>query len=751
MDQIRDDATPWLYLTPYVGCLALVGALLFWIGTRRSRTAAAHAFLFWLAVQATLIVAFIGELRAPDLSSKLFWDNVQWLLLPLLVAAGTLFAFRYAGSKAGVTRLATWLSGGVAAICVVSLLIAQFSSSARATARIQYSGRVPTLLYDWSAFDHAVALASYVSLLACVARLWSSSRGQTRRHRGRTWIAIFALLLPTLLSSLAYTGLHPFGQRDVSPIAFTLGAALIFWGVVRHELFDILPIARVAVLEVIPDAVLVLDDLARVVDANAAAQRLLDGRALEGTHASELIPALRELSSMDIGSHERRISHAQRQLVVRVVPLASEANRSLGCAVVLRDVTDVERLNSELEARVRERTAEVLSAKERLEQSEAMLRAVFDGTNTLIGLLDAEGKLLAANRVALELSGTTPESVIGRPFADTAWWSHDQVARNTVQRAIERARVGEMVRFETTHRAADGDLRTIDFLLTPFRDPSGEVVWLIPEGRDVTDLKLAERRQAELTRKLGHAERLESLGRMATGVAHDFNNLLVVVSGNVELLLMQLERDPAAQELLQELRVAVESASALTRQLLLFGRKPSGDLEPLQVDARLRGLATMLRRLTSSGTQLQIDCAAGEAEVQIENGQYEQIVVNLLMNAQQALGDRGNIAIRTCVRYFSEAPPAAVSPLPAQGRYLVTSVSDDGSGMPPEVIEHVFEPFFTTKQTGTGLGLATVYAIATRARGLICLRSGAGVGTVVEVLLPVFEKLAESRATHARL
>jgi PAS domain S-box-containing protein len=737
-----------VYTLPYLLSFGATVFLVILITNQRSQSAAVRPFLTWVLAAAACTLGYLFELRAPDLSGKVFWDTIQWLPIPPLVSGIAVFAFRYAGEgrRAWWVAQAAFLSTGAAVLAIV--WSASFGEL-RKSARVEYSDAVPGLVYDFTGLDHVATAVSYTWLVVGVLRLWSARRIQRAGYRRQATLVLLGVAVPAAIALLAFTPIRILGQRDVMPLAFAIGSAFVFWGIYRHHLFDLVPIARVAVLEAIRDPVLVVDSFERIVDANRAARAFLSGQDLVGKQLGELLPSLSAADLDDETARGRMVRAHERALVASLVPVPDENGRRIARAVVLRDVTEVERLNAELERRVAERTAELLRATEDLRESEAKLRAVFNGTNTLIGLVDVNGNLVAVNRTALTLVGATAEQVLGRPFAEGPWWAHDPEERRKLERALVSARAGATQQFETTHAVPSGEPRSIDFRLTPYRDEAGNVEWLIPEGRDITQLKETERQQGALARRLEHGERLESLGRLAGGVAHDFNNLLSVIAGNAELLVAELPADSPGLELLADIQKAATSAGSLTRQLLAFSKERPQEDAALELDARLSALSELLRRLIGSGVVLDVERGAPGAWARIGGGHFEQIVINLLVNAKQAMHERGSVRIVTSVRRHELAPEDSVGPFRGAGSYVVTSVSDDGPGIEPSVRDKIFEPFFTTKEDGTGLGLATVYALTTGAGGFICLRSARGAGTTVEVHLPQVEP-ARAGTTRAK-
>jgi signal transduction histidine kinase len=253
----------------------------------------------------------------------------------------------------------------------------------------------------------------------------------------------------------------------------------------------------------------------------------------------------------------------------------------------------------------------------------------------------------------------------------------------------------------------------------------------------------ADRKRAE--EQLRQAQKMEAVGQLAGGVAHDFNNLLMVINGNCELALADLAPNDPNRDLIEEIRQSGEKAALLTRQLVAFGRKQL--LAPIVLD--LNDLATnmdkMLRRLIGEDIELVTDLDDGIGPVKADPGQIEQILLNLAVNARDAMPAGGRLTLQTRSVEFVD-PSRQLDPAAAPGRYVMLAVTDTGCGMDRETQAHIFEPFFTTKEVGkgTGLGLATVYGIVHQSSGYIVTESEVGHGTTFRIYLPAVREVARS-------
>jgi signal transduction histidine kinase len=281
------------------------------------------------------------------------------------------------------------------------------------------------------------------------------------------------------------------------------------------------------------------------------------------------------------------------------------------------------------------------------------------------------------------------------------------------------------------NRTKQGNLLTEDVVIAPVRDDAGVIRNYVAVKRDISQ-------ELALERQLFGAQKLESVARLAGGIAHDFNNVLTVILSCADALRRDLaDGAPEAQEEVEEVRVAAERARDLTRQLLAFARRQVIEPVPLDLNALLLKNERLLRRLLTEDIALRIAVAPAVGTILCDPSQMEQILLNLAVNARDAMPKGGELTIEAANLDVTEAY-AALYPGIRPGPHVRLAVHDTGAGMPPEVLEHIFEPFFTTKELGrgTGLGLATVYGIVRQSDGFVRVESAMGHGTTFEMLFP---------------
>jgi two-component system, cell cycle sensor histidine kinase and response regulator CckA len=324
------------------------------------------------------------------------------------------------------------------------------------------------------------------------------------------------------------------------------------------------------------------------------------------------------------------------------------------------------------------------------------------------------------------------------------WWiarihpDDNERVNGVVYRAIKQ---GQLDKWEVEYRfhRGDGSWATVLERGTVLRGDDGRPVRCIGTVTDVSD-------RAELASQLRQAQKMEAVGQLAGGIAHDFNNLLTAISCNVELLLDATDPTDARRDDILQIREAATRAATLTRQLLAFSRRQVLQPMPLDLNGTVTSMERMLRRVIGGDVRLRTKLDTTLPPVYADAGQMEQVVMNLVLNARDAMREGGNILVTTATATLRSAMQhrfGALSP----GRYVVLAVRDFGSGISPDVYEHLFEPFFTTKSQGkgTGLGLATVHGIVIQSGGQIVVESVEGEGTVFSVYLPAFSGTAPER------
>jgi len=487
-----------------------------------------------------------------------------------------------------------------------------------------------------------------------------------------------------------------------------------------------------------PDGIYFKDSNLRYLRANASFARTIgtfDPSELVGRRLSEVLDGKAEAVAAE---EEDRHVLRERQPILDMIrqhqrsgrayfmsetkaPIKSKSGDAIGIVGISRDVTE------------RVRTTEALRESEALlQQQTRILNSILDGMGDGVVVTARDGRTLLLNKEASRLLGVTQRDVPASAWPQTyGLYLNDGVTLLPVeQNPLRRAMDGEpLVQLEICVRNAVVAGAVVAITATPLKDPSGEVTGAIALLRDVTQ-------QRNLEQQLAQSQKMEAIGQLAGGVAHDFNNLLTVIVGCSELALEDFERNDPRRQNVDEVLAAARHAALLTQQLLAFSRRQVIQPRPLQLNDIVQGMNNMLRRLIGNHIQLSTVLRPELSLVTADQSQLEQVVLNLVVNARDAMADGGALRVETeeDVLSASAALELGVNP----GRFVVLTVTDTGTGMSEETRKRLFEPFFTTKEVGkgTGLGLSTVYGIVHQNGGVIRVNSEPGQGTEFRILLP---------------
>jgi two-component system cell cycle sensor histidine kinase/response regulator CckA len=368
-----------------------------------------------------------------------------------------------------------------------------------------------------------------------------------------------------------------------------------------------------------------------------------------------------------------------------------------------------------------------------LQESEERFRATFEQAAVGIAHVGIDGHFLRVNRWLCEKLGYTREELLAQSFQEITHPADLEADLENVRRML----TGEIQAYsmEKRYLRKDGSAAWIALTVSLTRDAEGRPKYFISVIEDIEPRRRAEEQAARLRNQLEQAQKMDSVGQLAGGIAHDFNNLLTAILGYCELILS--DEDTSHRSELEEIKQAGERAAALTRQLLAFSRKQVFQLELLDLNTVVANMETMLRRLIGEDVRLTSKLSSEIGRVKADRSQIEQVLLNLAVNARDAMPGGGVLQIETSNVDVDEALAEADAPN-ARGRFVVLTVSDTGCGMDTETQRRVFEPFFTTKPKGkgTGLGLATIYGIVKQSDGFVSFSSEPQKGTSFRVYLP---------------
>lgn len=384
------------------------------------------------------------------------------------------------------------------------------------------------------------------------------------------------------------------------------------------------------------------------------------------------------------------------------------------------------------------------------------LDAILSNTTMSIFMMDDRQHCVFMNRAAEKLTGYTFEETQGRPLHDVIHHTHPDGRHFPIEDCeIDRAFPEDhQTQGEETFVHKDGSFYPVGFTASPMKDESGKTVGTVIEVRDISDVLKARHAEAEFTNELNarveealaqrdrleaqlvQSQKMEAVGQLTGGVAHDFNNLLQVIGSNLQLLLKGLSASDPNRKFAENAMTGVSRGAKLTAQLLAFGRQQPLEPKPSNVGRLLRGMDDMLRRTLGEAIEIETVIAGGLWNCLVDPVQLENVILNLAINARDAMNHRGKLTIEAGNASLDDAYVEA-HPQVVAGQYVMIAVTDTGTGIAPEIIDKVFEPFFTTKATGegTGLGLSMVYGFIRQSGGHIKIYSEEGHGTTVRVYL----------------
>jgi PAS domain S-box-containing protein len=389
----------------------------------------------------------------------------------------------------------------------------------------------------------------------------------------------------------------------------------------------------------------------------------------------------------------------------------------------------------------RGRRARYLIKRRREDEEKRWLLRVIEQTPASIVVTDTSGQIEYVNPRFTAVTGFAAEEVLGRnPRLLKSGLTPPEVYRDLWGRITS----GGVWEGQLLNRRKDGTHFWEEARISGVRDPDGRLTHYVAVKEDITARKEAETALRATQDQLLQAQKMEAVGRLAGGIAHDFNNLLGVILGYAGMLARSLEAGDPQRQRVEQIQKASQRAAALTRQLLAFSRRQILQPRPVDLAATVHEMDTMLRRVIGEDIELVATASEGHAVVMVDPGQMDQVLMNLVLNARDAMPRGGRLTVSTEVVHLRDARAWSGEAMP-DGVYAALRVRDTGSGMPPEVQERLFEPFFTTKPVGegTGLGLPTVYGIVRQSGGYVDVESEVGEGSVFTVFLPLLRQPAE--------
>ncbi len=377
--------------------------------------------------------------------------------------------------------------------------------------------------------------------------------------------------------------------------------------------------------------------------------------------------------------------------------------------------------------------------EEQLRQSEALYRMLVQGVaDYAIYMLDTEGRVSNWNVGAHRIKGYTAEEIVGHHFS--RFYTPEDREAGEPQRALETARREGRYEKEAQRVRKDGTRFWASVVIDAIRDDSGALVGFAKITRDVTERVLAQQELERTREAFFQSQKMESLGQLTGGIAHDFNNLLMAVLSSLEMLRKRMPDDPKLMQLLDNAAQGAERGASLTQRMLAFARRQELNVAPVDVPGLLAGLQGLLERTLGPSITVSVRVLGRVRAASADPNQLELAIINLAVNARDAMPNGGAITIEVRDACVPNGEPDLEA-----GDYICVAITDTGEGMDQETLARATEPFFTTKGVGrgTGLGLSMVHGFAQQLSGRLRLRSRKGEGTTAELWLPVAEGRAE--------
>ena len=374
------------------------------------------------------------------------------------------------------------------------------------------------------------------------------------------------------------------------------------------------------------------------------------------------------------------------------------------------------------------------AAELEVERLQTFYGSLVDAMTDGVVVEDSQGRFTFVNPSMARMMKTTPEKLIGKHWSETVEKDQERI----VQTAMEKRRKGRTEVYELTLKREDGEMITGLVTAQPFQLAGDkQEMGVLSVFRDISELRSEQEEKRRLSEQFLASQKMETIGRLAGGVAHDFNNLLSIIKGQADMAIMTMALDEPVKESFDRILKTVRRASDLVRQLLMFSRRQYHDPRPLVLNNLLSDMERLLRPIIVAGVNLQVELSEDLWEIKADPGQIEHAVVNLAVNANDAMPRGGTLNLKV-VNARLDQDFVKDHPMVVPGEYVLLEVKDTGVGMSPEVLAKVFDPFFTTKEEGkgTGLGLSSVYGIVKQHEGYIFVESEPDEGTTFFIYFP---------------
>lgn len=681
-----------------------------------------------------------------------FFLDVAYVGIGVLAPAWLALCLEFTGRGNLVTRGRVIGASIVPALTVLGVATNRFHLAMWKTLSADTGEAV---VYGWGyyvscAYGYLLFLSGFILLIQYFAEPSPTSRRQ---------IATLALagLVPLAADVAQMLDMYPRSAPNPAPLAFGVSSALLVWGLFRMQLFELLPLVQRAAIAQLEDGLMLIEGGDRLVQMNPAAEQLLGVRAVEsaGKPVADVLAKwpeiVRKVTALDSAQFEigREGLLGRNYLEVKTGLIRDEQGRRCGRFVVLRDVTskrshmlERERLLGELveaNTQLKREVSERMRAEAGLRRSEEAWRSFCENSPIGIYRTTPDGRILMANPALIRLLGYEAFEQLAARNLEAGLYE-PEYSRAEFKRTLER--VGRISGLETQWKCRDGRKIWVRESASAVNDRNGVLTHYDGTVEDIGAVKTAEAEQKRLQEQVRESQRLEGLGVLAGGIAHDFNNMLTAMLGYADIAASELGSGSVGHEALRNIRSTSLRAADLCRQLLAYAGRGRLVIEPVSLQAIVEDAGTLLRASVSRKAFLSFESAPRMPMVMADSGQLRQVLVNLVINASESLGDGGGeirVTMGSGRLPVETLRGCLLGERLTDGEYGWLEVSDNGCGIEPRIMAHIFEPFFTTKFAGRGLGLSAVLGIVRRHNGALRVVSEPGKGAQFRVILPVAE------------
>ena len=673
---------------------------------------------FAILMSAVALWAFTAffEFIAYDFATKAFSYGLKYLFVAVVPVAWFSFGLYYAN------RLRSLSSKQILFLMVIPGITIALVATNPMHHLMFTSFRVHTfeggrlLFSDFGPWFWIHAAYSYLLLMIGFFYLVKSLGDSSGPYRRQLVALLVGGLTPWLCNMLFILKRQPFPFLDLTPFAFSISGLAFLWGIMRHRLLDIVPIAREVVIHNIEEGIVVTDDEQRILDANPKAAelfamapadmigrkayRIADWWPLSRSTRGAVPNGWGDVLALTVSGHARSIDISVSEL--------GGSGEAKGSLVILRDITERKKIEKVLR------------------HSEKRFRSFSENAPMVIFELNDKGRITYTNPAWMATMGHDRQACHGQMLADLMEEEQgpafDTLFTELVQGDLSIAEINLRLQDNAGHK------RLFNTIMARNTTNEGTVSGVIGMAKDITE-------EQKLQEQLLMARKMEAIGTLASGIAHDFNNLLMGIQANISLLWMESNESGALREKLLRIEEQIKTGAGLTRQLLGYARKGRFQVSAIDLRDVIIEAINVIKH-TSKNIMIEEQLDDRPLVVNADRGQIELVLLNLLVNAVDVMPGGGHISL--ACRLIDNEVVAHHWPDLSPGRYIKLAVTDTGVGMDPHTCERIFEPFFTTKDVGrgTGLGLASVYGVVHSYSGRIRVDSQLGRGSTFTIVIP---------------